>query len=51
MYIDFYEYPPYSSAISEILEANINAHIQCDNSYPHSSIKYNMLTYINEESW
>ena len=47
MYISFDEYPPYSGAISNIFETNINAHIQCDRGYPYStikSIKGNMLT-------
>ena len=51
MYVDFYQYPPYSGAISENFDTNINAHIQCDTGYPYSSIKDNMLTWINEESW
>ena len=29
-YSDFDEYPPYSGAISETFETNINAHIQFD---------------------
>ena len=51
MYIDFDEYPPYSDSISENFENNINAHIKCDHGYPYSSIKGNMLTWINRESW
>ena len=51
MYIDFDEYPPYSGAISEKYEANINAHIQCDHGYTYSTIKGNMLIWINKESW
>ena len=35
MYIDFDEYHPYSGAISEIFETNINAYIQCDRDYPY----------------
>ena len=51
MYIDFYDNPPYSGAILEIFETNSNARIHCDHGYPNSSIKDNMLTWINEESW
>ena len=51
MYIDFYGYPPYSGAISESFKANIISHIQCDHCYPYSSIKDNMLTWINEDIW
>ena len=51
MYIYFDGYPPYSGAISENFETNINAHIQCDNEYPYSSIKDNTLKWINEKSW
>ena len=36
MYIDFYQYPPYSGVISEIFETILNAHIQCDHGYPYS---------------
>ena len=39
MYIDFYEYPPYSGTIYEHLETNINDHIQCDRGYPYSKMK------------
>ena len=48
MYIDFYEHPPYSGAISEIFEISINANMQCDNGYPYSTIEGNMLTWINK---
>ena len=48
MYIYFDEYPPYSGAISKFFETIINARIQCDNGYPYSSIKDNMLTWITE---
>ena len=44
MYIDFDEYHPYSGAISEIFETNINAYIQCDRGYPYSKFKGNILT-------
>ena len=42
MNIDFYQYPSYSGAISEVFETNINAHIQCDREYSYSSRKYNI---------
>ena len=48
MYIDFYEYLPYSDAISENFDNNVNAHIQCGHGYPYSPIKDNMFTWINE---
>ena len=51
MYIDFGEYSPYSGSISESVETNVNAHIRCDHGYPYSSIKYNIMQLINDESW
>ena len=51
IYIDFGEYPPYSGAIYDIFETNINSHIQCDNGFPYSTIKGKMLTWINDETW
>ena len=51
MYIDFGDYPPYSGAISENFETKVNVHIQCYHGYSYSSIKDNMRTSINEESW
>ena len=37
MYINFDEYSPYSSTISENFETNVNANIQCDYSYAYAS--------------
>ena len=51
MYIDFYEYSPYSDRISEIFETNVNYNIQCDHGYAYSSSKQKMCTWVNEESW
>ena len=51
MYIDFDNYPPYSSAISEIFETNVNANIQCGHGYAYSSRKEKICIWINEESW
>ena len=51
MYIGFDEYPPYSGAIYDIFETNINAHIQCDHSFLYSTIKSKILTWINKETW
>ena len=48
MYMDFDEYHPYIGAISENLETNSNAHIQCDHDYPYSTIKGKVLTWINK---
>ena len=50
MYIDFDEYPPYSGAIQDFLEANIDAHIQCDHGFPYSTAKGKMLPWINKET-
>ena len=36
MYIDLYEYTPYSGRISEMFEKNINANIHCDHGYAYS---------------
>ena len=49
MYIDFDDYPSYSSALSENFETDINAHILCDKGYAYSTIKDNMLTWISKE--
>ena len=43
MYINFYGYPTYSGALSEIFENDINTRIQFAHGYPHSKIKFNML--------
>ena len=51
MYIDYDEYHPYSGAISKYFETNIDYHIWCDHGYPYSTIKGNMLTWMNKESW
>ena len=51
IYIDFDYYSPYSGAVSDMFEKNINAHIQCDHTYPYSKMKDKMLTWINKESW
>ena len=51
MYIYFDEYPTYSGAISDFFLNDINSHIQIYHGCPYSSIKDNMLTWINEESW
>ena len=51
MYIGLDEYPPYSGAISDIFETNINAHIQCDHGFFNSTIKSKMLAWINKETW
>ena len=51
MYIEFYNYPPYSVAISKKFETNMNSNIQFDHGYPYSEIKstkVNMLTWINK---
>ena len=48
MYINFCGYRPYSSAISETFETNINTHIQFYRGYSYYSIKDNILTWINE---
>ena len=50
MYIYFYDYPPYSGAISENFETNINAHIRCDQRFPYLLIQVNMLTCINKKN-
>ena len=50
MYIDFDYHYFYIGAIYENFKTIDNAHIQCDNGYPYSKIKDNMLTYINEDS-
>ena len=39
MHINFDEYSPYSSTISEKFETNVNADIQCDHSYAYASSK------------
>ena len=39
MYMNFDEYPPYSGAISENFETNINVHIWCDHGLPYPAIK------------
>ena len=49
MYIDFDDYPSYSSALSENFETYISAHILCDKGYAYSTIKDNMLTWISKE--
>ena len=36
VYFDFNDYPPYSGAISENFETNINARIWCNNGFPYS---------------
>ena len=50
MYIDFDKYPPYSGALSENFETNINARIWCNHGFPYSTNKGNLLTCINKES-
>ena len=51
MYLNFDGYRPYSDAIFENVEINVNANIQCDNGYAYSSSKEKIFTWINEESW
>ena len=51
MYMDFDKYPPYSGALSENFETNINACIWCNHGFPYSTNKGNLLTCINKESW
>ena len=51
MYNGFDEYPPYSGTISENFETNINSHICCDHGFPYSTIKGNMLIWINKRCW
>ena len=51
MYIDFYEYPPYSGRISEIFETSVNANIRYDHGYAYFSSKQKISTWVNEDSW
>ena len=51
IYIDFDEYLPFSDALSENFVTNIHAHIRCNNIYPYSTTKGNMLTWTNKGSW
>ena len=51
MYINFDEYPPYSGQIYEIFVTNVNNNIQCDHGYAYYSIKQEMCTRVNGESW
>ena len=47
MYIDFYGYSPYSGAIYECFEANVNANIKCNYGYAYFSNKEKICTRIN----
>ena len=51
MYIDFYEYPPYSGRNSDFFEKHINENIQCVYGYAYRSGKHKMCTWVNEKNW
>ena len=51
MNIVFDEYPHYIGAISKIFKNYINVHIKCDHGHSYYSIKDDLLTRVNEESW
>ena len=46
MYMTFYEYPTYSSIISEI-KKNVNENIQCVHSYAYYSGKQKICTWVS----
>ena len=48
MYLDFYEYPPYSGRIYALFEKNVNENIQCDHVYAYSSGKQKIYAWVNE---
>ena len=50
MYIDFYEYSPYSGRNSEIFENIATENIQCVRGYAYYSGKQKMYIWVNEES-
>ena len=51
MYIDFYEYPPYSGRMFGFFETNVNKNIQCDYGYNYSSVKNKICTRVDEVIW
>ena len=51
MYIGFEDYHPYTGAINEIFETNMNDHIKCIHGYYDSTFKGIILTCIDKEGW
>ena len=51
MYINFDAYPPYTGAVYDFFLTNINSHIEWCSSYPYSTPKESVITWINKNSW
>ena len=51
MYIDFYDQHPYTGAISEFIDANMNVENNCIHGYPMSNTRGKRMIWINKEIW
>ena len=51
MYLQLYDYPPYSDKISEIFETHINSILRCIHGYTNCSRHTNSITWVSNSSW